>query len=108
MKKIIFLLSILSFSFSAVAGWTSHVNVSEIIAEGGETGTSFSIGFTDSVSADTGTCSGLHHYLNAATEKGKMQFSMFLTAKATGGSVRLTLQQGDRSTSRCEIIGVRM
>ncbi len=107
MKKI-FLVTAILFSLPAFGAWTSGVQVSEIIAEGNEGGSSLVIVFSTSVSSgDTGaTCTGRYHYLDASTEKGKLIFSMLLTAKASESNVKVSLSQGG-SASRCTISGLK-
>jgi hypothetical protein len=90
------------------AGWTPSVKINEIIAEGNEEASSFLVVLSSSMGSDSegATCEGTYHYLNASTEKGKMMFSMLLSAKVTGSSVRFVLSQAG-SSQRCQIYGVR-
>ena len=107
MMKLILIVVSLS-SAASLAAWTSPIEISEIVAEGSDTGSAFIIIFSSTIGVDpaVGTCSGVYHYLNASTEKGKMMYSMFLTAKTADKPVKVSLIQGG-SVDRCEISGAR-
>jgi len=104
----ILLALLLLFSSQVFADWSQGVNVKEIVAEGNEEASSFVIIVSSSIAStfEGDTCSGTYHYLNASTEKGKLMFTLLLTAKTTDSGVRLLLQQVG-GNSRCQIMGVR-
>lgn len=106
--KIIFLIIIVFIALPTHADWTAGTNIKEIIAEGADDASAFVVVVSNSISSDSSgaTCSGTYHYLNASTEKGKLMFSILLTAKTTNTPVRFILDQGG-NTSRCKIVGVR-
>ncbi len=102
------LVVILIIPLSGIAGTSPHVKISEIIAEGNENGSAFIVVFETAigVGASEGTCAGRYHYLNASTEKGKLMFSMLLTAKSQNKTVRAILTQAG-SANRCIVSGLR-
>jgi hypothetical protein len=108
MKKYLILTILTMMPLQVFAGWTSSIKVNEIIAEGNEEGSSLIIIFSTpiGVEPEIGTCNGTYHYLNAATAKGNMMFSILMAAKTTDKPVRLTLTQGGSET-RCTISGIR-
>ena len=107
MNKLVLVL-LFFFTSQAFGDWSVGVNVNEIIAEGNEEASSFVIVVSSPIAStlDGDTCSGTYHYLNASTEKGKLMFSLLLTAKTTETGVRLLLQQVGGNV-RCQIMGVR-
>lgn len=107
MKKLIFTFLIM-ISSEAFAGWSTAVKVTEIIAEGSEDASGFVVVFSAPIGSDVAgeTCSGTYHYLNASTEKGKLMFSLLLTAKTSDTGVRVALRQSAHS-QRCKVDGVR-
>ncbi len=105
--KFIFLSALLLITSSAFADWTSAIKINEILAIGPEEGTGFMIVVSEVVGFGENKCNGTWHYLNAGTEKGKMIFSMFLTAKTTDTSLRLDLTEPSGVNTKCIISGVR-
>ena len=107
MKKCLFLLlSILGTP--ALAAWSTNINISEIIAEGTDENSSFVIVLSSPLGSDdaNSTCEGTYHYLNTNSEKGKMMFTMLMSAKETQMPVRIKLSQGGSAT-RCQITSLR-
>ncbi|NQZ07966.1 MAG: hypothetical protein HRT35_12460 [Algicola sp.] len=107
MKKIL-LSVLLLLSTNALAVWSPSIKVNEILAVGPEDGSGFIVIVSDviGVGAELGSCSGTYHYINVGTEKGKMIFSLLLTAKTTDKALRFDLTQAG-SAARCAIVGVR-
>ena len=107
MKKIL-LSVLLLLATNAFSVWSPSIKVNEILAVGPEDGSGFIVIVSDviGVGEALGTCSGTYHYIDIGTEKGKMMFSLLLTAKATDKALRLDLAQAG-SAARCAVAGVR-
>lgn len=82
--------------------------IESIIGGGPDAATSFIIKFKTSIEVPgSNGCTSNYHYLNASTEKGKLLFSLLLSAKVSGQPVKIQFtESGCTGGGRGGIYGV--
>ncbi len=102
MKEKIILLFLVLLPFQAFAQWTSGVQITEIIVEGGSDGKLVTIKTGHSLQQG---CPN-YHSLNASNARGKMIFSLLLTVKTLKVNASFLLKD-EGGGARCSIIAAR-
>lgn len=95
------------FPASVIASTTSEIE--QITASGANNGSGFIIKFKTSLDVSgASSCQSKYHYLDASTEKGKMIFTMLLSARMANTPVNIQFDSAGCSGGRGIISGVTL